>query len=229
MMSAPAPKKSGIVIPRRLPWHRQIVASAVALLFWLLFKSWRRIWKDTADNSRAQAPVIFCIWHNHLVLAVAAYDGHVAEKWHEKGLVTMVSASNDGAFLAAVLAKFGMHSIRGSTSRRGPQALLEACRWLRKGYSIAITPDGPRGPSHQIQEGIIFLAQVSGRPIIPISSFARWKIRLPSWDRFQIPLPFARCESYDNDPIWVPRHATEAEREQLRARLEQSMRAITPD
>ena len=141
----------------------------------------------------------------------------------------MVSASGDGAFLAAVLAKFGMESIRGSTSRRGPQALLEATRWLRKGYSIAITPDGPRGPSHQIQEGIIFLAQVSGRPIIPISSFTRWKIRLPSWDRFQIPLPFARCELYDNDPVWVPRDATEADREQLRARLEQSMRAITPD
>ncbi len=205
------------------------MASAVALLFWFLIKTWRRTWKDTADNSRAQAPVIFCIWHNHLVLAVAAYDDHVAEKWHEKGLVTMVSASGDGAFLAAVLAKFGMESIRGSTSRRGPQALLEATRWLRKGYSIAITPDGPRGPSHQIQEGIIFLAQVSGRPIIPISSFARWKIRLPSWDRFQIPLPFARCESYDNDPVWVPRDATEADREQLRSRLEQSMRAITPD
>jgi hypothetical protein len=205
------------------------MASAVALLFWFLIKTWRRIWKDTADNSRAQAPVIFCIWHNHLVLAVASYDDHVVEKWHEKGLVTMVSASGDGAFLAAVLAKFGMESIRGSTSRRGPQALLEATRWLRKGYSIAITPDGPRGPSHQIQEGIIFLAQVSGRPIIPISSFTRWKIRLPSWDRFQIPLPFARCEFYDNDPVWVPRDATEADREQLRARLEQSMRAITPD
>jgi lysophospholipid acyltransferase (LPLAT)-like uncharacterized protein len=141
----------------------------------------------------------------------------------------MVSASGDGALLAAVLAKFGLESIRGSTSRRGPQALLEATRWLRKGYSVAITPDGPRGPSHQIQEGIIYLAQVSGRPIVPISNFTRWKIRLPSWDRFQIPLPFARCELYDNDPIWVPRDATEADREQLRSRLEESMRAITPD
>jgi lysophospholipid acyltransferase (LPLAT)-like uncharacterized protein len=229
MMSAPAPKSSGVVIPRRLSCPRRILASAAALLYWLSIKTWRRIWKDTADNSRTTAPVIFCIWHNHLVLAVASYDDHVLKKWNEKGLVTMVSASGDGAFLAAVLAKFGLISIRGSTSRRGPQALLEATRWLRKGYSVAITPDGPRGPAHQIQEGIISLAQVSGRPIIPISNFTRWKIRLPSWDRFQIPLPFARCDLYDNDPIYVPRDATAADREQIRSRLEQSMRAITPD
>jgi lysophospholipid acyltransferase (LPLAT)-like uncharacterized protein len=228
-MPAPARKSSGVVIPRRLSWHRRILASAVALLFWLCLKSWRRIWKDTADNSRTQAPVIYCIWHNHLALAVASYDDYALEKWHEKGLATMISASGDGAFLAAVLAKFGLHAIRGSTSRRGPQALLEASRWLRKGYSVAITPDGPRGPSHIIQDGIIYLAQVSGRPIVPISNFTRWKICLPSWDRFQIPLPFARCELYDNDPISVPRDATEADREKLRIRLEESMRAITLD
>ena len=228
-MPAPAPKRSGVVIPRRLPWHRRIIASAVALAYQLLMKTWRRIWKDTANQHETHSPVIYCVWHNHLVLALASYDDHALEKWHLKGLVAMVSASGDGAFLEAILSRFGVHTIRGSTSRRGPQALLEPTRWLRKGYSIAITPDGPRGPSHQIQDGIIYLAQVSGRPIVPLSNFTRWKIRLRSWDRFQIPLPFARCELYDNDPVWVPRDATAADREQLRSRLEQSMHAITLD
>ena len=228
-MSAPARKSSGVVVPQRLSWHRRILASAVATFFWLCIKTWRRIWKDTANTSHTQAPVIYCIWHNHLILALASYDDHALAKWHEKGLAAMVSASGDGAFLAATLARFGVHTIRGSTSRRGPQALLEATRWLRKGYSVAITPDGPRGPSHQIQDGIIYLAQVSGRPIVPICNFTRWKIRLPSWDRFQIPLPFAKCELYHNDPIYVPRDATESDRQQLRSRLEESMRAITLD
>jgi lysophospholipid acyltransferase (LPLAT)-like uncharacterized protein len=228
-MSAPAPKKSGVVIPRSLSWHRRLLATAAALLFWLFIKSWRRIWKDTADNSRTKAPVIYCVWHNHLILALASYDDHTLEKWHEKGLAAMVSASGDGAFLAATLAKFGVHTVRGSTSRRGPQALLEATRWLRKGYSVAITPDGPRGPFQKVQDGIIYLAQVSGRPIVPISNFTRWKIRLRSWDRFQIPLPFARCELYDNDPIFVPRDADDSDREKLRFKLEESMRAITLD
>jgi len=230
MMSGVARKSSGVVIPRQLSWHGRILVSAAALLYWLSIKSWRRIWKDTADNSRTKAPVIYCVWHSHLMLAFASYDDHVLEKWNEKGLVAWVSASGDGALLAGLLAKFGVVTIRGSTSRRGPQALLEASRWLRKGYSVAITPDGPRGPSHRIvQEGILSLAQVSGRPIVPISNFTRWKICLKNWDRTQIPLPFARCELYDNDPIFVPRDATDSEREKLRCRLEESMRAITLD
>jgi len=228
-MPAPARKSSGVVIPRTLTWHRRILASLIAAFYWLCIKTWRRVWKDTADNSHARAPVIFCIWHDHMVLALASYDDYALEKWQEKGLAAWISASGDGAILAAVLAKFGIHNIRGSTSRRGPQALLEATRWLRKGYSVAITPDGPRGPSRQIQDGIIYLAQVSGRPIVPISNFTRWKIRLRSWDRFQIPLPFAKCELYDNDAISVPRDATAADREKLRFKLEESMRAITMD
>jgi lysophospholipid acyltransferase (LPLAT)-like uncharacterized protein len=228
-MPAPARKKSGVVIPQKLRWHRRVLAGVAAFFFWLCLRSWRRVWKDTANQHETRAPVIYCIWHDHLVLALASYDDHVLEKWHEQGLAAMVSASGDGAFLAAVLSKFGVHAVRGSTSRRGPQALLEASRWLRKGFSVAITPDGPRGPSRQIQEGIIYLAQVSGRPIVPISNFTRWKIRLHSWDRFQIPLPFAKCELYDNDPVSVPRDASEADRERLRFKLEESMRAITLD
>jgi lysophospholipid acyltransferase (LPLAT)-like uncharacterized protein len=226
---APARKSSGIVIPRKLSWHRRIMASAAALIFWLLIKSWRRVWKHTADNSRTPAPVIYCVWHNHLVLALSSYEDQELEKWNEKGLVAMVSASGDGAFLAIVLVKFGIQTVRGSTSRRGPQALLEAARWLRKGYSVAITPDGPRGPSQIVQDGIIYLAQVSGRPIVPVSNFTPWKIRLRSWDRFQIPLPFAKCELCDNGPISVPRDITDEEREKLRLQLEESMRAITRD
>jgi lysophospholipid acyltransferase (LPLAT)-like uncharacterized protein len=229
-MSVPARRKSGVVIPQQLSWQRKILASAIALFYWLSIKSWRRIWKDRPDNhTKAHAPVIYCVWHNHLILALASYDDYALEKWHEQGLAAMVSASGDGALLAATLAKFGVHTIRGSTSRRGPQALLEAARWLRKGFSVAITPDGPRGPAHQIQDGIIYLAQVSGRPIVPISNYTPWKIRMPSWDRFQIPLPFARCELYDNEPIYVPRDATEAERQLLKVRLQASMRAITLD
>jgi lysophospholipid acyltransferase (LPLAT)-like uncharacterized protein len=228
-MSAAAPKNSGVVVPRRLSWNRKVLASAAALFIRLSIKSWRRTWKDKANNSQTRAPVIFCIWHNHLVLALASYDDYAMKKWQEKGLAAMVSASGDGAFLAEALAQFGVQTVRGSTSRRGPQALLEAARWLRKGYSVAITPDGPRGPAHQIQDGVISLAQVTGRPIIPISNFARWKIRMPSWDRFQVPLPFARCELYDGDPIYVPRDLTEADRQQIKQRLAEAMRAITPD
>jgi hypothetical protein len=144
-------------------------------------------------------------------------------------MAAMISASRDGGVLANVVERFGIQPIRGSSSRRGPQALLEATTWMERGYNIVITPDGPRGPVYQIQDGIVHLAQLTGHPIIPTSNFTRWKIRLRSWDRFQIPLPFARCQAYYGEPILVPRDATEAQREELRAKLETTMRAITKD
>ena len=67
--------------------------------------------------------------------------------------------------------------VRGSSSRRGPQALLELTSWAERGYDLAITPDGPRGPRYVVQEGAIGLAQVTGLPIIPASYHLRWKIQ----------------------------------------------------
>ena len=73
------------------------------------------------------------------------------------------------------------------------------------------------------------LAQVTGLPIVLISSHLAWKISLRSWDRFQIPLPFARCQLRLGAPLYVPRAASDAERETLRQQLEQAMMAMTTD
>ena len=101
--------------------------------------------------------------------------------------------------------------------------------WAERGYDLAITPDGPRGPRYVVQEGVMSLAQVTGLPIVPVSYHLNWKIRLKSWDRFQIPLPFARCEITVGQILRVPREATDAEREELRKQLEAELRAITRD
>ena len=165
-------------------------------------KSWRLHWQDAEQCPVLPGPVIFCTWHNRLALAMSANGDFVREKWPCAGLCAMISASRDGAFLASLVEPFGVVPIRGSTSRRGPQALLEATTWMEKNYSIAITPDGPRGPAYKVQEGIIHLAQVTGRPIIPMSNYARHKIILRrSWDQFQIPLPFARCVMRYGAPV----------------------------
>jgi lysophospholipid acyltransferase (LPLAT)-like uncharacterized protein len=228
-MAAAARSASGVVVPQPLPWSRRLVAVLVANLLRLCLNTWCLRWHVSGEYPDTKGPVIFCVWHNRLPAALASYNDFVQSRWPDKGLAAMISASRDGGLLANVVQRFGIQPIRGSTSRRGPQALLEATTWLQRDYSIVITPDGPRGPVYQIQEGIIHLAQLTGRPIIPTSNFTRWKICLRSWDRFQIPLPFARCQSYYSEPIWVPRDATEAEREQLRVKLETSMRAITRD
>jgi lysophospholipid acyltransferase (LPLAT)-like uncharacterized protein len=119
--------------------------------------------------------------------------------------------------------------VRGSSSRRGPQALLELTTWAERGYDLAITPDGPRGPCYVVQEGVMSLAQVTGLPILPASYHLNWKLRLNSWDRFQIPLPFARCEVFIERPLRVPRQASDAQREDLRRQLEETLKGITKD
>lgn len=168
-------------------------------------------------------PAIFCLWHNRLAISM------VVHRRNGRKLAALVSASKDGALLAAVLANYGVEQVRGSSSRRGPQALLELSSRAKLGYDLAVTPDGPRGPRYVVQEGVIALAQVTGLPIIPVTCDMRSKICLKSWDRFQIPLPFSHCEIILRQPIWVSREAGEAEREMLRQQLQNTLLQSAPD
>ena len=119
--------------------------------------------------------------------------------------------------------------MRGSSSRRAAQALRELVAWGERGHDLAITPDGPRGPRYTLPEGVISTAQLTGLPIVPVAYHLNWKICLKTWDRFQIPLPFARCEITTGRMLRVPRAATDVEREELRKQLETELRAITRD
>ena len=82
----------------------------------------------------------------------------------------------------------------GLSSRRGPQALRELVTWAERGFDIAVTPDGPRGPRYRVQPGVISLSQLTGLPIVPVGYHLSSKVSANSWDRFQIPLPFARMD-----------------------------------
>jgi len=182
-------------------------------------------WKDESGLANAQhdTPVIFCLWHNRLAISMMVH------RRHPRKLAALVSASKDGALLAAVLGKFGVEQVRGSSSRRGPQALLELTSRGEEGFDLAVTPDGPKGPRYVAQAGVISLAQVTGFPIIPVTCNTYFKVCLKSWDRFQIPLPFSRCELILNQPILVPREAGADRREELRKELEKSLNSSSMD
>jgi lysophospholipid acyltransferase (LPLAT)-like uncharacterized protein len=141
----------------------------------------------------------------------------------------MVSASRDGAFLTHILKLFDVEPVRGSSSRRGPQALWEMVSKARSGFDLAITPDGPRGPRYEAQYGAIDLSKITGLPIVPIGYSVNWKIRFKSWDGFILPLPFSKCDVFIGKPIYVPTDSTEGEREAFRKHLEDSLKKITKD
>jgi lysophospholipid acyltransferase (LPLAT)-like uncharacterized protein len=216
---------SGLVVPQRPSTLQRLVA-------WLVFAVERSVtatlrceWRDRSGLAEAQhpQPVIFALWHNRLAISM------IVHRRHPRKLVALVSASKDGALLAAVLGTFGVTQVRGSSSRRGAQALLELATRAESGYDLAVTPDGPRGPRYVVQTGVISLAQVTGLPIIPVTCNTRRKICAKSWDGFQIPLPFSRCQMILEEPIRVPREACEARREELRLQLQSCLRASSKD
>ena len=232
--SAGAPvnqSKSGVVVPHAPAWHQRFVAALVYAFIRCLAASIRFRMYDLSGYFSAlpQEKLIFAIWHNRLALALILYQRYVARRDRNRCLVALVSASRDGGLLARILEHFNVKPVRGSSSRRGPQALRELVSWGDRGHDLAITPDGPRGPRYIVQEGVISAAQLTGLPIVPVSYHLQWKIRLKSWDGFQVPLPFTRCDIITAPALRVPSSATEAERETLRKQLEEELRRITRD
>jgi lysophospholipid acyltransferase (LPLAT)-like uncharacterized protein len=219
-------RKSGVPSgPNQPKWHQRVAATLVFVTEHLLTASIRYRWQDESKllTGETAQPVIFCIWHNRLALSMSVYRKYPLKQQAGRRMAALVSASKDGALLAAILQRFGVEPVRGSTSRRGPQALLELTSWAERGYDLAITPDGPRGPRYIVQEGVIALAQLTGLPIVPVSCWLARKVSLQSWDRFQIPLPWTTCKVCFHAPVWVPRDASESERQTVRQTLQERL------
>ena len=219
-----------VVIPNEAGLGQRLAAKLVCVLLRLLRFTWRVHFSDphgVMDAARDQ-PFILCAWHNRIIYALFATRDIIRPKTGRK-VAAMVSASSDGAFAVEILRAFGIVPIRGSTSRRGSQALLELSRQARAGLHLAITPDGPRGPCHEIQGGILSLAQVTGLPIVPLGCEAGRKVRINSWDRFQLPWPLTRCDMVFGEPLEVPRKVSDEQRNALKDELKRRMAEINPE
>lgn len=170
-------------------------------------------------SSSMEKNYIYAFWHNRILLMPNLYLHFVGRK----PLTALASSSRDGDYAAGVVLRYGFACVRGSTSRRANQAFLELTRLAMDGYSVCITPDGPRGPLQVAQAGVVKLAMVTGLPILPLGAVVEPCIRLKSWDRTIIPLPFARCTAHIGKPIIVPRDADDATVEKCRLEVQQAM------
>lgn len=174
---------------------------------------------------RRGEPVIFAVWHGRL-LPLTYYH-------RDRGITAIISRSGDGEYIARVVEGWGYHTVRGSTSRGGSSALRGLVKAARDGHSLAITPDGPRGPRQKLQPGVITAARLTGLPIVPLAggcSRAWWP---GSWDRFCVPKPFATVTVEYGEPRFVDRRAgpTELERHarELEAELNGMIRELDRD
>ena len=221
-MANEAPNKAVVKHPGLKPAILSFLAYCVAQC---LGATLRFRMQDDAGKIDPQSDEVFlfAIWHNRVGIMPAAYK-HFLRRTR---LATLVSASRDGEILARTLKRFGFQPVRGSSSRRGPQSLLEMVRWVQEGYDAVITPDGPRGPAEVVQEGIIHLAKITRIAITPVScSVSRCK-RLKSWDRFLIPLPFAEVRIRIGQQISIPRDANDATLDKLRLELQDALKRLS--
>lgn len=143
--------------------------------------------EDRAELESIHGSVIWAFWHNRLLSMPMVY-----RRWaRHRPLCGLNSPSKDGAIVAAIMKRFGIGNVRGSSNKRAAQALVECRRRLLDGTDIGISPDGPRGPVYVPAPGVIQLARLTKRPLMPVQVHYSRKWRLKSWDRFQIPKPFA--------------------------------------
>jgi len=196
------------------------------ILGWLLAQYIRFVYvtsRKTRIYDPAAAPyisgeenAIFAFWHGRMMMCPTLESP--GRKMH-----VLISFHRDGMLISKVIAHFRKTTISGSSSKGGTAAVKEMLRCLKAGDNIGITPDGPRGPVYVAEKGLITIARVSGKPILPVTFSATRHRSLKSWDRFMIALPFGRIVFCVGAPVSVSKDADENTMEHTRQMIEHTM------
>lgn len=180
---------------RRARWQSWLGAAAVRLLG----LTWRLRWvndEPARAHQRETGPVVLALWHGELLPLLWAHVG--------QPISILISTHRDGELIARVAMRLGFTAVRGSSSRNADRALIGLVKELRGGRTIALTPDGPRGPRHTFAAGALVAAHRGGAAVVPLRAHVSRAWVLRSWDRFVIPKPFARITVTYGTPTVVP-------------------------
>jgi lysophospholipid acyltransferase (LPLAT)-like uncharacterized protein len=194
----------------------------IALLLRALGASWRVRAEGPDPFASGERPLLGALWHRGFLAAAALF--------RDRDAVVMVSRSRDGDAIEAVLRRLGYAaSPRGSSSRGASSALRRQIALIAEGRIGALLCDGPRGPARHAKPGVLALARGTGAPLYPLAIAARPALRLASWDRTLVPLPFARVLCLYGEPLRVPRDASAQELENARLQLERELDRLTAE
>jgi len=178
---------------------------------------------ERLDTELKGGAVIVAFWHQHILLCSRYL---VTKRSAGLKLGFVISPSVDGEAAAMLTKIYRGYAIRGSSTYTGSRTARHLVRAVTDGLSPAITPDGPRGPRFGFKPGALFVSQLSGRPVIPISYAARPASVLRTWDKFVIPMPFAKVAIAVGEPVTVPRETDADGLEVLREAIEQQLHAL---
>lgn len=219
--------RSGRTLTRsRLLLYRSLTPLATGLirLSWGWCRGWQVLGGEHIEAALAKAPSFIPVyWHQHQLIC-----GKYLLDARSKGLKigALVSPSVDGELGAMLARRLGGEVIRGSSTHTGARTLRDFYQALvHEGISPVITPDGPKGPPFKFKMGALLLAQLSQRPVIPLSFYASAAVKI-AWDRFVIPLPGARVSLAVGEPVFVQKGMTAANIEALQLEMEQKLTGL---
>nr|WP_245416398.1 lysophospholipid acyltransferase family protein [Pseudochrobactrum asaccharolyticum] len=184
---------------------------------------------ETIASQKQHTPYIVTFWHGQHLMGTFVREKSVP-------VVAMFSRSADAELNARVAEKLGLQTVRGSGGRAdsnnsgkgGARALITLKRALDQGISTGMIADVAHSPVREAGQGIILLAKLSGRPILPVAyAFSRCIVLQRSWDKTSIPLPFGRSAAVTTEPVWVPVDADENLLEEKRLELTRKLDAAT--
>src|SRR5947207_1102214 len=161
---------------------------------------------------------IMAFWHGRILPATYYF--------RRRGIVVITSENFDGEWIAGIIERFGYGTARGSTSRGGGKALLQLVRDMAAGKPAGFTVDGPRGPARVAQPGAMWLAKATGNPVLPFHVEADRHWTLNSWDRTQVPKPYATVALAMGEPLEVAADADDSRVETARRMLEERLHAL---
>jgi lysophospholipid acyltransferase (LPLAT)-like uncharacterized protein len=211
------------------PWRtsvgKRVQAKAIAVVGYRLIAAlgstlrWRTEGLEHLDRIKASGrQPIMAFWHGRILPATYYF--------RRRGIVVITSENFDGEWIAGIIERFGYGTARGSTSRGARRALRQLTRAIGAGRPVGFTLDGPRGPARVAQPGAVWLAKATGNPVLPFHLEADHSWTLNSWDRTQIPRPFATVSIAMGEPLAVPGDADEAGVEAARLQLEDRLRIL---
>jgi lysophospholipid acyltransferase (LPLAT)-like uncharacterized protein len=211
--------------PWRTSFSKRLQAKAIAVIGYRLIAAlgstlrWRTEGLDHLDRIRASGrQPIMAFWHGRILPATYYF--------RRRGIVVITSENFDGEWIAGIIERFGYGTARGSTSKGARRALRQLTRDIGAGRPVGFTLDGPRGPARVAQPGAVWLAKATGNPVLPFHLEADHSWTLNSWDRTQVPRPFATVSIAMGEPLEVPNDADEAGIESARLRLEERLRTL---
>ncbi len=170
---------------------------------------------------------IGAFWHGRLLMM--PHLQAIYREYDERGrkMCFLVSPHRDGQIIGKAAERFGLLAILGSTTRGGYMAIQQMLKATKEGYDLIIVPDGPKGPRYRVQNGVIELAKLTERPVVPISFSASRKKIFNTWDHFLLPYPFSKGVFVWGEPVYVDPDGDRAHLEEKRVLLEKRLNELT--